>query len=100
MRIRWTAGLRFLHPLLSELRGHGKGSRAGNGKPGASEVVAGLENPPCMRRRRDAERNEVVKLRPLPVEKSRYRVAKNKTPFTKKNITLTSISKFETRNQF
>ena len=75
MRIRWTAGLRFLHPLLSELRGHGKGSRAGNGKPGASEVVAGLENPPCMRRRRDAERNEVVKLRPLPVEKSRYRVA-------------------------
>ena len=61
MRIRWTAGLRFLHPLLSELRGHGKGSRAGNGKPGASEVVAGLENPPCIRRRRDAERNEVVK---------------------------------------
>ena len=76
MRIRWTAGLRFLHPLLSELRGHGKGSRAGNGKPGASEGVAGLENPPCMRRRRDAERNEVVKLRPLPVEKSRYRVAR------------------------
>ena len=61
MRIRWTAGKRFLHPLLSELRGHGKGSRAGNGKPGASEVVAGLENPPCMRRGRDAERNEVVK---------------------------------------
>ncbi len=61
MRIRWTAGLRFLHPLLSELRGHGKGSRAGNGKPGASEVVAGLENPPCMSRRRDVERNEVVK---------------------------------------
>ena len=80
MRIRWTAGLRFLHPLLSELRGHGKGSRAGNGKPGASEGVAGLENPPCMRRRRDAERNEVVKLRPLPVEKSRYRVA---TPYRK-----------------
>ena len=79
MRIRWTAGLRFLHPLLSELRGHGKGSRAGNGKPGASEVVAGLENPPCMRRRRDAERNEVVKLRPLPVEKSRYRVARART---------------------
>ena len=61
MRIRWTAGLRFLHPLLSELRGHGKGSRAGNGKPGASEVVAGLENPPCMRRRRDADRKEVEK---------------------------------------
>ncbi len=61
MRIRWTAGLRFLHPLLSELRGHGKGSRAGNGKPGASEVVAGLENPPCMIRRRDVERNKVVK---------------------------------------
>ena len=79
MRIRWTAGLRFLHPLLSELRGHGKGSRAGNGKPGASEGVAGLENPPCMRRRRDAERNEVVKLRPLPVEKSRYRVARART---------------------
>ena len=79
MRIRWTAGLRFLHPLLSELRGHGKGSRTGNGKPGASEVVAGLENPPCMRRRRDAERNEVVKLRPLPVEKSRYRVARART---------------------
>ena len=58
MRIRWTAGKRFLHPLLSELRGHGKGSRAGNGKPGASEVVAGLENPSCMRRRRDAERNK------------------------------------------
>ena len=54
----------------------GRGSRAGNGKPGASEVVAGLENPPCIRRRRDAERNEVVKLRPLPVEKSRYRVAR------------------------
>ena len=79
MRIRWTAGLRFLHPLLSELRGHGKGSRAGNGKPGASEGVAGLENPPFMRRRRDAERNEVVKLRPLPVEKSRYRVARART---------------------
>ena len=61
MRIRWTAGKRFLHPLLSELRGHGKGSRAGNGKPGASEVVAGLENPSCMRRRRDAERNKVAK---------------------------------------
>ncbi len=70
---------KFLHPLLSELRGHGKGSRAGNGKPGASEGVAGLENPPCMRRRRDAERNEVVKLRPLPVEKSRYRVARART---------------------
>ena len=61
MRIRWTAGKRFLHPLLSELRGHGKGSRAGNGKPGASEVVAGLENPSCIRRRRDAERNKVAK---------------------------------------
>ena len=79
MRIRWTAGKRFLHPLLSELRGHGKGSRAGNGKPGASEVVAGLENPSCIRRRRDAERNEVAKLRPLPVEKSRYRVARART---------------------
>ena len=79
MRIRWTAGKRFLHPLLSELRRHGKGSRAGNGKPGASEVVAGLENPSCMRRRRDAERNKVVKLRPLPVEKSRYRVARART---------------------
>ena len=66
MRIRWTAGLRFLHPLLSELRGHGKGSRAGNGKPGASGGVAGLENPSCIRRRRDAERNEVAKMRPLP----------------------------------
>ena len=46
---------RFLHPLLSELRGHGKGSRAGNGKSGASEVVSGLENPSCIRQRRDAE---------------------------------------------
>ena len=70
MRIRWTAGLRFLHPLLSELRGHGKGSRAGNGKPGASEVVAGLENPPCMRRRRDAERNGSSEAAALPVEKA------------------------------
>ena len=81
MRIRWTAGLRFLHPLVIRTAdtGHGKGSRTGNGKPGASEVVAGLENPPCIRRRRDAERNEVVKLRPLPVEKSRYRVARART---------------------
>ena len=36
---------RSLHPLWTELRGHGKGSGAGNGKPGASEVVLGLENP-------------------------------------------------------
>ena len=79
MRIRWTAGLRFLHPLLSELRGHGKGSGAGNGKPGASEVVSGLENPSCLRQRRDAERNEVAKPRPLPVEKSRYCVARART---------------------
>ena len=79
MRIRWTAGLRFLHPCYQNCGDTGKGSRAGNGKPGASEVVAGLENPPCMRQRRDAERNEVVKLRPLPVEKSRYRVARART---------------------
>ena len=46
MRIQWTAGLSFLHPLLSELRGHGKGSRAGNGKTGASEVAVGQANPP------------------------------------------------------
>ena len=68
-------------PLLSELRGHRRGSRAGNGKPGASEVVAGLENPPCIRRRRDAERNEVVKLRPLPVEKKP--LSCNKGPYRK-----------------
>ena len=80
MRIRWTAGLRFLHPLLSELRGHGKGSRAGNGKPGASEVVAGLENPSCMRRRRDAERNKSSEAaapscreKPLSCSKGPYR---------------------------
>ena len=79
MRIRWTAGLRFLHPLLSELRGHGKGSRAGNGKPGASEVVAGLENPPCIRRRRDAERNKSSEAGGLAVKKSRYRVARART---------------------
>ncbi len=51
-------------PCYQNCGGHGKGSRAGNGKPGASEVVAGLENPSCMRRRRDAERNKVAKLRP------------------------------------
>ena len=79
MRIRWTAGLRFLHPLLSELLGHGKGSRAGNGKPGAGGVVAGGGNPSCVRGRRDAERDKVAKLRPLPVEKSRYRVARART---------------------
>ena len=80
MRIRWTAGLRFLHPLLSELRGHGKGSRAGNGKPGASEVVAGLENPSCIRRRRDAERNKSSEAaapscreKPLSCSKGPYR---------------------------
>ena len=32
----------------------------------------GLEKPPHERRRRDAERKEVAKTRPLPVEKSRY----------------------------
>ena len=63
---------RFLHPLMTELRGHGKGSGAGNGKPGASEVAAMEENPHGVRQRRDAERNEVAKPRPLPVEKSRY----------------------------
>src|SRR5699024_3542628 len=63
---------RFLHPLWTELRGHGEGSGAGSGKPGASEVVLGLEKPPHKRRRRDAERNKVAKPRPLPVEKSRY----------------------------
>ena len=72
---RW----RFLYCGMTELWGHVRKAEAGNGKPGASEVVAGLENPPCMRRRRDAERNEVVKLRPLPVEKSRYRVARART---------------------
>ena len=70
---------RFLHPFMTELRGHGKGSGAGNGKPGASEVAAMEENPHGRRQRRDAERNEVVKLRPLPVEKSRYRVARART---------------------
>ena len=79
MRIRWTAGLRFLHPLLSELRGHGKGSRAGNGKPGASEVVAGLENPPCIRRRRDAERNTSSEVREPCVKKSRYCLYRTRT---------------------
>ena len=37
---------RFLHPLISELRGHGKGSGAGDGKPGASRVGEGKEKPP------------------------------------------------------
>ena len=63
---------RFLHPLMTELRGHGKGSGAGNGKPGASEVAVMEENPHGVRQRRDAERNEVAKPRPLPIEKSRY----------------------------
>ena len=70
---------RFLHPLMTELRGHGKGSGAGNGKPGASEVAAMEEKPHGVRQRRDAERNEVAKPRPLPVEKSRYRVARART---------------------
>ena len=48
---------RSLHPLWTELRGHGKGSGAGDGKPGASEVVLGLANPPHEGQRRDAERN-------------------------------------------
>ena len=37
--------LKFLYRIYSEMWGHGKGSGAGNGKPGASEVVSGLENP-------------------------------------------------------
>ena len=69
----------FLYCSMTELWGHVRRAGAGNGKPGASEVVAGLENPSCMRRRRDAERNKVAKLRPLPVEKSRYRVARART---------------------
>ena len=54
---RW----RFLYCGMTELWGHVRKAEAGNGKPGASEVVAGLENPSCVRRRRDAERNKVVK---------------------------------------
>ena len=72
MRIRWTAGQDSCTPYGQNCGGHGKGSGAGNGKPGASEVVLGLENPPHIRRRRDAERKKVAKPRPLPVEKSRY----------------------------
>ena len=37
---------RFLHPRETELRGHGQGRGAGNGKPGASEEAGGEENPP------------------------------------------------------
>ena len=79
MRIRWTAGLRFLHPLLSELRGHGRETWAGNGKSGTNGVVAQQANPLCMRRSRDVERTKVVKHVPPPVEKSRYRVARART---------------------
>ena len=53
---------RFLHPCMTELRGHGEGSGAGNGKPGASDVAVRKAKPPHTRRRRDAERNRVVKL--------------------------------------
>ena len=65
---------RFLHPRTSELRGHGKGSGAGDGRPGASGTGKGLEKPPFISQRRDAERKRVAKPRPLPVEKSRYGV--------------------------
>ena len=54
---RW----RFLYCGMTELWGHVRKAEAGNGKPGASEVVAGLENPSCIRRRRDAERNKEAK---------------------------------------
>ena len=53
---------RFLHPCMTELWGHGKEGRAGNGKTGASEGAGGQEKPPSVRQRRDAERNRVVKL--------------------------------------
>ena len=69
----------FLYCDMTELWGHARKAEAGNGKPGASGGVAGLENPSCIRQRRDAERNEVAKMRPLPVEKSRYSVARART---------------------
>ena len=50
---RW----RFLYCGMTELWGHVQRAGAGNGKPGASEVVLGLANPPHERQRRDAERN-------------------------------------------
>ena len=37
---------RSLHPRTPELRGHGKGSGAGDGEPGASGVSEGMEKPP------------------------------------------------------
>ena len=37
---------RFLHPRTPELRGHGKGSGAGDERTGPSEVREWLANPP------------------------------------------------------
>ena len=55
MRIRWTAGFKIPAPLLSELRrGHREGKQSGMEAGASQEVIAGLENPPCMDRRRDA----------------------------------------------
>ena len=75
MRIRWTAGLRFLH-LVIRTAGHGKGKQEpGMESPVQAEVVAGLENPSCMRRRRDAEQNSSEAAAHF-LSKSRYRVAR------------------------
>ena len=41
MDSRW----RFLHPEITELWGHRKGRKAGNGKPGASEGAVCEANP-------------------------------------------------------
>ena len=73
MRIRWTAGKRFPHLFVIRTAGDTEGKQSRNGKPGASEVVAGLENPSCMRQRRMRSETKVAKLHSLPVEKSRYR---------------------------
>ena len=39
---------RFLHPCITELWGHGKGRKAGNGKTGASGIVGRPANPPLI----------------------------------------------------
>ena len=71
--------LRFLHPGISEMWGHGDEAQAGNGKPGASGVSAREANPPCIGEYVKRSERKGSEVRGGAVRKSRYCVSRART---------------------